>query len=528
MHIKWIHTSDIHGALTDKEGLCSIHSVAEYVRSLDEDVILTDGGDSLMGSPYTHYYNNIATEGIHGVARVMNTMHYDAAVIGNHDIEAGKDVYERFVRDCEHPVLCANSEAFQPYTIIEKKGIRIAVIGITTSAVSHWLHPSLWESLKLKDAFQSARYWVERVKEEEKPDFTVGLFHSGWNGGVEGENVTERIAKEVEGFDLILYGHDHHSAVHKEGEVVCVNPGSHAMSLAEVDIEIDEDGRKEVKARIVKTEPTLRFVAMRQETKERKKEAAGRLTPMEEWLNEPVGRLKVALDEREAYFGSSLFIDLFHKVQMEVVKADISFFSPVSFDTRIDEGLLTMNDMFRLYRFETTLYEMRLKGQEIKGMLEMSYGLWTNQMTSSDDEALLLEYNLDGGTRKGLKNISLNMLSACGITYTVDLSKPIGNRVNILCFDDGRTFSLDTFYTIVINSYHGNGGGDLLTKGAGIPYSELPARIISISPKGLRDYLIDYVKREGVVAPNIISHWKFIPEEWTEGALLRERKLLFQ
>ena len=72
-----------------------------------------------------------------------------------------------------------------------------------------------------------------------------------------------------------------------------------------------------------------------------------------------------------------------------------------------------------------------------------------------------------------------------------------------------------------------DGGGCLLTKGAGIPSSELPARIIGISPKGLRDYLIEYLKREKAVTPSIVSNWRFIPEEWTFAALRRDRDIIF-
>lgn len=450
---------------------------------------------------------------------MMNTMRYDAAVAGNHDIEVGNDVLKRFANDCEHPVLCANSKAFPPYTILERQGIRIAVIGITTTAVSHWLHPSLWKSMQLTDAFESAKLWLEEMKRTECTDLTVGLFHTGWNGGIEDENVTERVARETEGFDLILYGHDHHPAIHEEHGVLCVNPGSHALSVAEVDIEIDRgrDGivKKEITARIVRVGPSPHTASAPHEK------------AIENWLSTPLAKLTKALDEREAYFGTSLFIDFFHTIQMSVMKADVSLFSPVSFDTTIDAGILTMLDAFRLYRYETPLYKMLLTGREIKSVLEMSYAMWANRMTCPDDDALLLEYNMDDGCRKGLKNISLNMVSACGIAYTVDLSREAGERVEILHFDDGREFSPDATYSIVVNSYHGNGGGCLLTKGAGIPSSELPARIIGISPKGLRDYLIEYLKREKSVTPSIVSNWRFIPEEWTFAALKRDRDIIF-
>ena len=48
---------------------------------------------------------------------------------------------------------------------------------------------------------------------------------------------------------------------------------------------------------------------------------------------------------------------------------------------------------------------------------------------------------------------------------------------------DGTPFHMDKMYTVALNSYRGNGGGELLTKGAGISQDELKERIISSTDK---------------------------------------------
>jgi 2',3'-cyclic-nucleotide 2'-phosphodiesterase/3'-nucleotidase len=78
-----------------------------------------------------------------------------------------------------------------------------------------------------------------------------------------------------------------------------------------------------------------------------------------------------------------------------------------------------------------------------------------------------------------------------------------------------------------MNSYRGNGGGDLLIKGAGIPKEQLSQRIIYQSPLDLRHYLMEEIERQGSVSPKAGSNWKFVPEEWTIPAAKRDRKLLF-
>jgi 2',3'-cyclic-nucleotide 2'-phosphodiesterase/3'-nucleotidase len=86
---------------------------------------------------------------------------------------------------------------------------------------------------------------------------------------------------------------------------------------------------------------------------------------------------------------------------------------------------------------------------------------------------------------------------------------------------------MDREYRVALNSYRGNGGGDLLTKGAGIPASELPARMVSSTDKDLRYYLIEYIQQHPDLKPEPLNQWKFIPEEWTKPAAERDYQLLF-
>jgi 2',3'-cyclic-nucleotide 2'-phosphodiesterase/3'-nucleotidase len=78
-----------------------------------------------------------------------------------------------------------------------------------------------------------------------------------------------------------------------------------------------------------------------------------------------------------------------------------------------------------------------------------------------------------------------------------------------------------------MNSYRGNGGGDLLIHGAGIPKDSLNSRIIYQSPLDLRHYLMEEIERQSNVVPKAASNWKFIPEEWTIPAGKRDRKFIF-
>ena len=196
VNIKIIETSDVHGAIlpydlindtTTTSSLAQVHSyvITERYRP-GQELILLDNGDILQGDPLVYFYNYEDTTDTHIHAEAMNFMSYDAATIGNHDIETGHRVYDKFRKEINFPWLAANAinkktgePYFEPYTIIERKGIRIAVLGLITPSIPNWLPEILWDGLVFEDMIETAEKWVPIIKEKENPDLLIGLFHSG-------------------------------------------------------------------------------------------------------------------------------------------------------------------------------------------------------------------------------------------------------------------------------------------------------------------------------------------------------------
>lgn len=254
---------------------------------------------------------------------------------------------------------------------------------------------------------------------------------------------------------------------------------------------------------------------------------ASQYKAVDDFVSRKIGTISRTITTKDAYFGSSPFIDLIHQLQLEISGADVSFSAPLSFKAEIKEGDICVSDMFNLYKYENMLYVMELSGKEIKGFLEMSYFMWTNQMKRPEDHLMLFQEPIEEGKRVNFKNFSFNFDSAGGINYTVDVTKPQGEKITILSMADGTPFDIDKVYKVALNSYRGNGGGDLLTLGAGIPKEDLAKRIIFATDKDLRYYLLQYIEQEKVLDPHAMHQWKFIPEEWTVPAAKRDYQLLF-
>ena len=192
------------------------------------------------------------------------------------------------------------------------------------------------------------------------------------------------------------------------------------------------------------------------------------------------------------------------------------------------KGDVHVSDMFNLYKYENQIYVLRMTGREIRKHLEMSYDLWCNTMKSPDDHIMQLsEWTKEDRQRLGFKNLAFNFDSAAGINYEVNVTKPDGEKVRILSMSDGTPFDENKWYRVAMNSYRGNGGGELLTKGAGIPRQELKSRIIFESEKDQRYYLMQEIEKAGVMNPQAHNNWRFVPEEWTTKAIERDKKLIF-
>lgn len=554
--IKIIETSDVHGSFfpydfinrQPKSGsMARVSTLVQRMRKeLGKDnVYLLDNGDILQGQPISYYYNYVVPEKTNIAASVLNYIGYDAATVGNHDIETGHKVYDKWFKELNFPILGANiinTKTQQPYilpyyTIKKSNGIKVCVIGMLTPAIPNWLKENIWSGLRFEEMVSCAKRTINEVKAKDKPDIIVGLFHSGWNGGIKtemyDEDASQKVANKVPGFDVIFFGHDHtpHNSIETNvagKKVICLDPANNAQRVAVATITLSKQRSKKLNKFVIK-EAKGELVDVKDLpidetfTTNFKKET----DEVKQWSEQVIGTFENTIYTKDSYFGNSAFNDLILDLELKITGADIAFNAPLLFNASIKAGPVTVADMFNLYKFENQLCTMRLTGAEIRKHLEMSYDLWVNTMTSPNDHLLLLANTQNDAQRLGFKNFSFNFDSAAGIDYEVDVTKPNGQKVHILQMSNGQPFDENKWYKVAVNSYRANGGGELLTKGAGIPRDSLQSRIIWESPKDQRHYLMEEIKKAGVLNPQAKHNWKFVPEDWTTAAALRDRKLLF-
>ena len=511
-------TTDVHGAYFDSSYVdniaarTSLANVSTYLKELrDSGVrpVLVDVGDNLQGDNAAYYFNYVATDVPHIYPRIVSYLQYDAVVVGNHDIEAGHEVYDRVGAELTVPYLAANAafdrdengtadmdenpknkavsdSYFQPYCIVDRGGVKVAVIGMTNGNIKSWLSASHWNGIDFQIISAIAQNLVDQVIAREKPQLVVLAVHSGTGSGeAERENEALYLASSLRGVDLVLNGHDHRPVAKEvagpEGDVVLLNAGTKAAVVGQADFTLTVKNGK-----VVDKTVDYKLVPMDKYPADPAYTAAFRddFLAVKAFANRPIGRLSENIFLADALDGPSSDINLVQTVQLAASGADVSFAAPLSNSGVVPEGVIEFQDLVSIYRFENQLYVVELTGQQIKDYLEYSYDNWVNRTGPS--------YNWD---------------SADGILYEVSKSAPAGGRVTIRSMSDGTPFDPAKTYKVAMTSYRANGGGDLLRNGAKVDPADL---VVVDKLKDIRSLIGDYITARGEIEPSVATNWKFV------------------
>ena len=543
-------TNDIHGHYFDSTYVDdniqgSLLAVSQYIneqraRYGKGNVILLDGGDFLQGDNAAYYHNFVDTRSPHVYAEMAAYMGYDAVIVGNHDIEAGPAVYNRMKKDLKMPLLAANAIDrstgechFQEYTIVERQGLRIAVIGLTNPSMRTWLGEDKLDDMDFVNPMKGfAQQIVDKVRARENPDAVVFVIHAGTGNG-DGKMKESQgldLLQSLQGVDLVVCAHDHHPMVVDNDDIDLIDAGSHCNMVGHAILALEvKDGK--VVSRNMKVEN------INIDKKVVDKAMSARFHPVyekvKEFSNKEIGSLKMDLRTREAFRGMNNYLNFVHSVCLEATGADICFAAPLKFNGFVKKGTVLYNDLFTIYPYENQLFVITMSGKEIKAYLEASYDGWINTVKGRQNETLL-KIVPENDARTGQKgwsfvNRSYNFDSASGINYTVDVTAPKGRRINISSMADGTAFDPQATYKVTTTSYRVNGGGGLM-KAAGIPDAE--PRIIA-RDKEIRDMVYDYFLAHGTVTPELVSKaeiigsWKFVPADVAEPLLDQDMERLF-
>ena len=496
--------SDVHGRYfsesytggPDQQSLSNVSAYLKEVRKDNPDIIFIDNGDNLQGDNAAYYFNYVDTKVPHIYTRIMDYLKADAVIVGNHDIEPGHAVYDRLKKEYKMPLLAANAvyEAsgksyFKEYTILKKNGLKVAVIGMITPRIKSWLPEEKYKGLEFLEAEGFTQKLVDRVIAKEKPDVVILSIHAGTGPGnlEDTENPALWLAENLRGVDLVISGHDHTAAVEEPAnfhqQTMLMNSADRTKNIAHCELELTYDHGKLVDRHI-----SCELIPMAGKPRDAEYDAkfAADFEKVKNFTTRKVGELTADIDLNDVFDGPNPYVSLLHQVQLDVSGAELSFAAPLGRTGIIKSGDLLFNDLFSIYPFENSLYEVHMSGRQVKNYLEYVYDNWVNHVGPT--------YNFD---------------SAAGINYKVHRGNPKGERVEIISMENGDLFDLDKEYTVAMTSYRANGGGNLLSEGAGLDTSDQNTYVLDIFGD-IRDLLYEQVSKTGTLDPAVRNNWCFV------------------
>jgi 2',3'-cyclic-nucleotide 2'-phosphodiesterase (5'-nucleotidase family) len=515
VHIVVLGTTDLHGNLfpidyytdkADNRGLAKIATLIGQVRKENKNVLLIDSGDTIQGTPLEYYHNKKNNSPPDPMMLAMNALAYDSMTLGNHEYNFGLPVLEKARREAKFPWLSANTynqgtnqTHYTPYIVKEIAGVRIAVLGLTTPGIPNWENAPNYAGLEFREPLSEAKKWVSILRRKERADVVVIAMHMGLEqdlrtgeinpGQVPNENQAIAIAKEVPAVDLIFMGHTHRdvpSLVINGVQLIQANYwGRH---LARVDLYLENAGRGwRVFARAARTIAVDDRVAPDPEIL-KLGEPYNRET--ESWLARAIGECAADLSAVNARFEDTAILDLIQRVQLEAGNADVSMAAVFNPDARIAKGPVTVRDIAGLYVYENTLVVLEVTGQQLKDALEHSAKYFRPYEPGKTPAELVDE-----------KIPAYNFDIAEGVTYILNIAKPIGQRIENLQFQ-GKPLSPTQKLRLATNNYRVNGGGGYtMYKGAPVVYR---------SSAEIRELIIDWVERHRTIPTEPTHNWKIV------------------
>lgn len=552
--IEMAATTDVHGNIfpydftsvkgtTAPGGLSRVSTwLKQERRTYGDRLLYFDAGDMIQGSPLMSFERTSWYDQSSVASEVLDELGCNLVTIGNHDIEAGIPTLERFLNSGHFVPVCANvyyegtrATFLKPYEIFNIDGVRIAVIGMTTPYVISKMPPSMLSYFDINSVVEESARIIPYIKEHDNPHVIVGLFHSGLEetqprNDVFVANETMETVRNVPGYDVVFYGHDHLPFCAKVADcngdsVLLINPGPFAEKIAKVNLEVSIAGDSLVGLKVV---GSLEDISALEPDKAIAASHDNVIEAAWHFQDSVVGRIDFDIDGREAVCGPSMLTDYLGSVELRGGNCEIAIASPYSDDLLMKAGDVRMRDLQILNPYENYLTVSMLEGKEVVRILEFFNARWMNTIRTAGDTLLNIVPDEKGGYV--FRNRVFDFMMASGIDYTVDVTKPAGQRIKVTGMSDGKPFDPEKMYRVGMSSYLASGGYQPFLEAIGLSGDILRKRELYSSGADLRFQIstsLALSAEKGVpVTMKRNGNWKLIPEGLVSQALEHDRKLL--
>lgn len=522
--IQILATSDLHGkfypydyAVNEESRSGSLVQIASAVKKYrTKDTVIIDVGDTIQDN----YSELFFKEKIHPMMLAMNEIGYDIWALGNHEFNFGVDNLKNIMKQSKAAVLMGNvynpdgSRIAEGYTIIEKDGVKIGIIGMVTPNIVKWDSVNL-KGYKVTDPVEETKKIAKDIRN--KVDILIAAEHMGEENEYDVANSgVNDLAEACPELDLIIAAHEHKLVEEAYvNDVLIVENKNSAATMSKINIILEKENgkykisdRKAESIKISEYEPDKKLAEKLAPYNKKAQDEANII------IGELIGGNLVPENEiaeiPQAQIQATSLIDFINEVQMYYTGADVSAAALFNVDADLKAGKIKKSDTALIYKYGNTLYKMEMTGKQLKKYMEWS-ATYYNKYNKGD---LTISFN------ENIRGFNYDMFS--GVDYKIDISKEVGQRIKDLKRSNtGKEIKDDDIFIIAVNNYRAN--THLLTYGEIFEEGEELPKVLEIDVKGniggVRELIGDYIKnvKKGKIEPSNPQNWKIIGNDWDKN-----------
>jgi 2',3'-cyclic-nucleotide 2'-phosphodiesterase (5'-nucleotidase family) len=509
-----LFTNDIHGGI-DRYDATFINPdfppklggggiAAAYINKVrskkitgERESMLIDAGDFFQGHPIGTMSDGEA------VIKYMNMIGYDLMVIGNHEYDIKEKRLKEVLSLADFPILSCNIvkkgtdelvDYVEPYIIMEKMGIRIGLIGVTTTDTEKMSFPENIKNVDFLNAKKSLQKWIPQVREQ-GVDLLFVVGHMGlpyepepayqrrYESGKERPKErnwgydAQELAHEVEGIDVFFGGH-----MHKGFAEPWEDPVTHTLVLqgyaygsnvGHITFNIDPE-TKTIAGYELPAIDDGALITLFEDEFIAHQEIADTIAyyqkKAEKGMDEVIGEAADQISRRDVDAQSEIG-NLVCQSMIAHTDADFAFLNLGGVRDELQKGPITYRDVFQVMPFENQIITFTASGEFLKRIIEMRVS----------------------GTRHGLR--------IAGGTVVYSRERDDYDRITKLEIG-GKPWRADATYEVATTDFlmQGNAGLTMLTK--------VPEEKITRYEKELRDAIVDYIRRNSPIDIKIDDRWR--------------------
>lgn len=472
VQITFAHTNDMHGRIVESKteiGFPKIYAAVQELKAKNPNTLLVDVGDTFHGLPVVNIDQGQTA------VKLMNELGYAYMTTGNHDYNYGFARLLELAKMANFKILAANvykdgQRVFPAYDIRDMGGVRVAFFGLATPETAYKTDPKGIQGVTFSDPIVEAKLVVAELAG--KYDLLVCLSHLGVDDSSDPTSIT--LAKFVPQIDIIIDGHSHTSLadIQKKNttQTLITSTGAYGSGLGVVDVVIGPDRKvisKTARTITPQNSPDLkgdpRIAAILSDL----------VKAQDAVLSQVVGQTSVKLEGTREIVRTqqSNLGTLIANAMLYVTGADFALMNGGGIRDSIPAGDITLKQIYTVQPFGNYIQTGKVLGKEIDAILENGVG----KLPAPDGR----------------------FPHVANLTYTLDVSKPAGDRVSDIKIG-GVPVDPDKEYTIATLNFIFNGGDD---------YRMLVGKAMNDFPSDA-EVFVAYLKHLGTVTNENIVYKK--------------------